>query len=72
MAKTNEDKIRIADADRQGREMREKLGVVEAERRQLGLRLEQASRDIETARAKNAERAAKEQVRHTATGHAAT
>ncbi|CAM9733806.1 unnamed protein product [Pylaiella littoralis] len=69
VAKTNEDKIRIADADRQGREMREKLGVVEAERRQLGLRLEQASRDIETARAENAERAAKEQELLEKVGH---
>lgn len=66
-ATADEDKARIADADRQGRDLIEKLAAVETERGQLGLRLEQASRETETAREENVDRATKEQVRLRAT-----
>lgn len=68
VAATNEDKARITKADRQGCELREKLQVVETERGGLGLRLEQASQDIDTLRADTVARAAKEQVSHTTIG----
>lgn len=71
VATANEDKARIADADRQGRELRDNLAAVEAERGQVGLRLEQASRDIEMSRAENINRAATEQVRQASTGQVA-
>lgn len=64
---TNEDKVRIDEADRQGCELREKLAEVETERGELGLRLEQASQDTDTLRADNIARAAIEKVSHTTT-----
>lgn len=62
-AELDENKTQLARLDGQARDLQEKLRLAEAEHGQLGVRLEQASRDLATSREENKEIAKKEQVR---------
>lgn len=62
-AEMGESKAQLARLDAQARDLQEKLRVTEAEHGQLGVRLEQASRDLATSREENKELLEKEKVR---------
>lgn len=62
LATADEDKDRIADLESRERGLREKLEVAEKGTRQLGLRMEQLSQELEKSREENADRSSKEQV----------
>lgn len=62
-AEVEESKTQLARLDGQARDLQEKLRVAETEHGQLGVRLEQALRDLATSREENEEMVKKEQVR---------
>lgn len=62
LATADEDKTRIADLESKSRGLREKLEATEKDTRQLGLRMEQLSLELEKSREENADRSTKEQV----------
>lgn len=62
LATADESKARIADLERQMRGLREKLERAEAERGQLGLRLDQVLKELGESREENTDRLVKEQV----------
>lgn len=68
LATAAENKARIADLERQTRVVGEKLEETEAERGDLGLRLDQALQRLEKSREENADRSTKEEVRFEASG----
>lgn len=63
LATADESKARIADLERQTRDLHQKLEGTEAERGNLGLRLDQALKELQKSREENAHRSTKEQVR---------
>ncbi|CAM9718759.1 unnamed protein product [Ectocarpus sp. 4 AP-2014] len=60
-AEVEESKTQLARLDAQARDLQERLRVAEAEHGQLGVRLEQALRDLATSREENKEMVKKEQ-----------